>query len=223
MVVVGDNSTGNVNKKLFVKRSCTEAMLKVRHTRRRITHGMSLLWQLFCVLLKQGIACVNVCGASAVPLMYLDIKRCMGMCSATLHSQKKPQHLSWMRCKVPCLSCPLCHVMNHLQVLQHEIRKTHARNQKVEWVDDLVLMETIGKGGFGVVYKGSWKGSLAAIKVGMEPGGTCGRGCLVNRQCLLMFTLLLLSKGAPFKACKCAAWQLLVHVAARNRPSSVVC
>lgn len=51
------------------------------------------------------------------------------------------------------------------QVLQHEIRKTHARNQKVEWVDDLVLMETIGKGGFGVVYKGSWKGSLAAIKV----------------------------------------------------------
>jgi predicted Ser/Thr protein kinase len=51
-------------------------------------------------------------------------------------------------------------------VLQHEIRKTHARNQKVEWVDDLVLMETIGKGGFGVVYKGSWKGSLAAIKVG---------------------------------------------------------
>lgn len=57
----------------------------------------------------------------------------------------------------PSLLCP--------QVLQHEIRKTHARNQKVEWVDDLVLMETIGKGGFGVVYKGSWKGSLAAIKV----------------------------------------------------------
>jgi hypothetical protein len=28
-MVVGDNSTGNVNKKLFVKRSCTEAMLKV--------------------------------------------------------------------------------------------------------------------------------------------------------------------------------------------------
>jgi hypothetical protein len=61
-----------------------------------------------------------------------------------------------------------------LQVLQHEIRKTHARNQKVEWVDDLVLMETIGKGGFGVVYKGSWKGSLAAIKVGL--GGVCVLG-----------------------------------------------
>jgi hypothetical protein len=29
VVVGGDNSTGNVNKKLFVKRSCTEAMLKV--------------------------------------------------------------------------------------------------------------------------------------------------------------------------------------------------
>lgn len=58
------------------------------------------------------------------------------------------------------------------QVLQHEIRKTHARNQKVEWVDDLVLMETIGKGGFGVVYKGSWKGSLAAIKVGWGGEGS---------------------------------------------------
>lgn len=30
LVLGGDNSTGNVNKKLFVKRSCTEAMLKVR-------------------------------------------------------------------------------------------------------------------------------------------------------------------------------------------------
>jgi hypothetical protein len=29
MVVGGDNSAGNVNKKLFMKRSCTEAMLKV--------------------------------------------------------------------------------------------------------------------------------------------------------------------------------------------------
>jgi predicted Ser/Thr protein kinase len=62
-------------------------------------------------------------------------------------------------------SCAVVFCLPLLQVLQHEIRKTHARNQKVEWVDDLVLMETIGKGGFGVVYKGSWKGSLAAIKV----------------------------------------------------------
>lgn len=33
------------------------------------------------------------------------------------------------------------------------------------WVDELVLLETIGKGGFGMVYKGTWKGSVAAIKV----------------------------------------------------------
>jgi hypothetical protein len=71
------------------------------------------------------------------------------------------------------------------QVLQHEIRKTHARNQKVEWVDDLVLMETIGKGGFGVVYKGSWKGSLAAIKVRGLSDGTalgCVLGCIDQRD-----------------------------------------
>lgn len=71
---------------------------------------------------------------------------------------------------VPCLCAAAT------QVLQHEIRKTHARNQKVEWVDDLVLMETIGKGGFGVVYKGSWKGSLAAIKVRQEGAGAGGIG-----------------------------------------------
>lgn len=65
-------------------------------------------------------------------------------------------------------------------MLQHEIRKTHARNQKVEWVDDLVLMETIGKGGFGVVYKGSWKGSLAAIKVRQEGAGVGGNGRRVS-------------------------------------------
>lgn len=70
----------------------------------------------------------------------------------TQHSHLCAVLCAWLACAV--------------QVLQHEIRKTHARNQKVEWVDDLVLMETIGKGGFGVVYKGSWKGSLAAIKVG---------------------------------------------------------
>lgn len=53
-----------------------------------------------------------------------------------------------------------------LKVLQHEIRKTHAKSQRLEWVEELALLETIGKGGFGVVYKGTWKGSVAAIKVG---------------------------------------------------------
>lgn len=52
-----------------------------------------------------------------------------------------------------------------LKVLQHEIRKTHAKSQAMEWVDELALMETIGKGGFGIVYKGTWKGALAAVKV----------------------------------------------------------
>jgi predicted Ser/Thr protein kinase len=54
-------------------------------------------------------------------------------------------------------------------VLQHEIRKTHAKSLKIEWINELQLLETIGKGGFGVVYKGTWKGSLAAIKVGNIP------------------------------------------------------
>ena len=54
-------------------------------------------------------------------------------------------------------------------MLQHEIRKTHAKSLKIEWINELQLLETIGKGGFGVVYKGTWKGSLAAIKVGKTP------------------------------------------------------
>ena len=53
------------------------------------------------------------------------------------------------------------------QVLQHEIRKTNAKMQAVEWMDELLLMEIAGKGGFGIVYKGTWKGSVAAIKVGL--------------------------------------------------------
>lgn len=51
------------------------------------------------------------------------------------------------------------------QVLQHEIRKTHAKSQAHEWIEELTLMEIVGKGGFGVVYKGTWKGSIAAVKV----------------------------------------------------------
>jgi len=52
-----------------------------------------------------------------------------------------------------------------LKVLQHEIRKTHAKSQAHEWIEELSLMEIVGKGGFGVVYKGTWKGSVAAVKV----------------------------------------------------------
>ncbi len=50
-------------------------------------------------------------------------------------------------------------------MLQHEIRKTHAKSQAHEWIEELSLSEIVGKGGFGVVYKGSWKGSVAAVKV----------------------------------------------------------
>lgn len=52
-----------------------------------------------------------------------------------------------------------------LKVLQHEIRKTHAKSQQLEWIEELQLTEVVGKGGFGVVYKGTWKGSVAAVKV----------------------------------------------------------
>ncbi len=51
-------------------------------------------------------------------------------------------------------------------MLQHELRKTHAKTaQQHEWIEELTLMEIVGKGGFGVVYKGTFKGSIAAVKV----------------------------------------------------------
>ncbi|EFJ39752.1 hypothetical protein VOLCADRAFT_100588 [Volvox carteri f. nagariensis] len=53
-----------------------------------------------------------------------------------------------------------------LKVLQHELRKTHAKTaQQHEWIEELTLTEIVGKGGFGVVYKGTFKGSVAAVKV----------------------------------------------------------
>ncbi len=30
-----------------------------------------------------------------------------------------------------------------LKVLQHEIRKSHAKSQRLEWVEELALMETV--------------------------------------------------------------------------------
>lgn len=52
-----------------------------------------------------------------------------------------------------------------LKVLQQEIRRSHARSQALQWVEELHLTETIGKGGFGMVYKGTYKGAAAAVKV----------------------------------------------------------
>ena len=52
-----------------------------------------------------------------------------------------------------------------LKVLQHEIRRSAAITQALEWIEELTLTEVLGKGGFGIVYKGTWKGSVAAIKV----------------------------------------------------------
>lgn len=41
-----------------------------------------------------------------------------------------------------------------VQVLQHEIRRTTAKSQALEWMEELMLTEVLGKGGFGIVYKG---------------------------------------------------------------------
>jgi predicted Ser/Thr protein kinase len=53
-------------------------------------------------------------------------------------------------------------------VLQQEIRKGSSKKRagQAEWVEDLVLTELVGKGGFGVVYKASYRGAVAAVKVG---------------------------------------------------------
>ena len=59
------------------------------------------------------------------------------------------------------------------QVLQNELRKTHAKSQALEWIEELVLFEIVGKGGFGVVYKGTWKGSIAAVKVEIVCASLC--------------------------------------------------
>jgi tRNA A-37 threonylcarbamoyl transferase component Bud32 len=53
-----------------------------------------------------------------------------------------------------------------LKVLRNEINKINAMNHpREEWLEELFLTELIGKGGFGMVYRGMWKGSMAAVKV----------------------------------------------------------
>jgi hypothetical protein len=71
-MVVGDNSTGNVNKKLFVKRSCTEAMLKVSllaTQNQRSSYTVTAVLQHGCM-----IACVLDCSYSC-PLQFVATAR----------------------------------------------------------------------------------------------------------------------------------------------------
>lgn len=44
--------------------------------------------------------------------------------------------------KLTCLVSPI------EQVLQHELRKTHAKSQQHEWIEELILIEIAGKGGW---------------------------------------------------------------------------
>lgn len=52
------------------------------------------------------------------------------------------------------------------QVLQQEVRKTWRHGCRSPCLKELKAMEVIGRGGYGVVYKGLWHKSVAAIKVG---------------------------------------------------------
>jgi predicted Ser/Thr protein kinase len=83
-----------------------------------------------------------------------------------------------------------------MQVLQHEIRKTHAKSQQLEWIEELALTEIVGKGGFGVVYKGTWKGSVAAVKVSCADHGLKNLSIQLSSTQQLLIAQTLLDLGA---------------------------
>jgi hypothetical protein len=49
-----------------------------------------------------------------------------------------------------------------LKVLKNDIQRSIHDN---DWIEELTLNGLIGKGGFGMVYKSTWKGVVAAVKV----------------------------------------------------------
>lgn len=49
-----------------------------------------------------------------------------------------------------------------LKVLKNDIQRSIHDN---DWIEELTLNGLIGKGGFGMVYKSTWKGVMAAVKV----------------------------------------------------------
>lgn len=56
---------------------------------------------------------------------------------------------------------------NTPQVLRQEVRNRR-HGPTSDHVTELVLSEVVGKGGYGIVYKGLWHKSIAAIKVGVD-------------------------------------------------------
>jgi hypothetical protein len=63
---------------------------------------------------------------------------------------------------------------------------------------DLVLSERIGAGGFGAVWKGSWKKVTAAIKVGRAAGGRAGRRSSAFRRGAALFRRVYLA-DSPYE------------------------
>ncbi|GBF90788.1 hypothetical protein Rsub_03089 [Raphidocelis subcapitata] len=52
-----------------------------------------------------------------------------------------------------------------MRVLQHDIRRSRRRSLELEALSDLQISEPLGHGGYGCVFRGTWHGVPAAIKV----------------------------------------------------------